>query len=147
MSRDGTSEVRFTIPGTPVPFARSGANGKVRFTPGKQRSAMVDIRLLAQRAMAGRDPLSGPVSLQIVASYIVPQSWSARKRADAYWKTSKPDGDNLQKLIKDACNRIVWLDDAQVVEWSGKKVYGPAEHTTVTIRALRQTIQRLGDAA
>lgn len=125
--------IEFTVPGTPVPFARSGGNGKVRFTPKKQRAAMVDIRLMAQRAMGGRVPLAGPVELVVEASYIAPASWSAKKRATVTWKTSKPDGDNITKLIKDSCNRIVWLDDAQVVKWSGSKRYGAREEVRVFV--------------
>lgn len=125
--------VEFTIPGTAVPFARSGGNGKLRFTPKKQRSAMVDVRLMAQRAMQGRPPIAGPVEMVVEASYLPPASWSEKKKAAAKWKASRPDGDNIAKLIKDACNKIVWLDDAQVVKWAGSKTYGAREETRVYI--------------
>ena len=32
--------------------------------------------------------------------------------------TTKPDADNVAKAIADACNGVVWVDDAQVVELS-----------------------------
>jgi Holliday junction resolvase RusA-like endonuclease len=31
------------------------------------------------------------------------------------WKPSKPDGDNVAKLVLDAMNKLVWRDDSQVV--------------------------------
>jgi Holliday junction resolvase RusA-like endonuclease len=128
--------VEFTIPGTPVPFARTGTRGGQRFTPPKQRSAMGVIKHFAQLAMAGRAPMEGPIELTLSATYLKPASWSKKRIAETVWKTSKPDGDNLQKLIKDACNKVVWVDDAQVVRWVGEKRYGDCEQMRVTVRVL-----------
>ena len=130
------TRIEFTIPGTPVPFARSGGNGKIRFTPKKQRSAMVDVKLMAERAMAGRAPIEGPVELVVEASYLPPASWSEKKRAAVRWKTSRPDLDNIVKLAKDSCNKIIWLDDAQVVKSSASKVYGAREEMRVFVIVL-----------
>jgi Holliday junction resolvase RusA-like endonuclease len=50
----------------------------------------------------------------------MPRVKSATKRI---YPGKKPDLDNLLKLLKDACNGIVWMDDSQVVIMIAKKVY------------------------
>jgi Holliday junction resolvase RusA-like endonuclease len=40
------------------------------------------------------------------------------------WYTSRPDADNLEKAVLDACTQIgLWKDDAQVVELVAHKVW------------------------
>ncbi len=130
--------VAFTVPSEPVAFARSGGNGKVRFTPKKQRDYMALVRLAAHNAMAGQAPFEGPIELTIRAVYRVPSSWP-KKRADvARWRTSKPDADNIAKLVSDACNEIVFGDDAQVVELRVQKVYGPIAGVTVSATVIQE---------
>lgn len=60
--------------------------------------------------------LTGPVSLRVVAVFPRPASRVWKKRAmPREWKPSKPDGDNVAKLVLDAMNKLVWRDDSQVV--------------------------------
>lgn len=137
----------FTIPGEPVPFARAGALGKRRFTPKKQGDFMGAVKTIAAAAMQGARPLDGPVGMTVRAVYLVPGSWSARKRACAYWKASKPDADNVAKIIKDAISTIVFVDDAQVASLTVTKTYGPVAHVEVRIEALefeRDALARFG---
>lgn len=56
-------------------------------------------------------PLTGPIEL--TALWLFPKGNSHRH---GEWRTTKPDTDNLQKLLKD-CMTLVgyWKDDAQVV--------------------------------
>lgn len=131
------------IPGEPVPFARAGAKGSIRFTPMKQRNQMAVARIQAQDAMKSAEcaPFDGPVCVSLRATFPVPQSWSKTKRDRAFWKTSKPDLDNLVKLTKDAFNSIVWIDDAQVCEIRAQKVYGsPVGVTVIVERAQKMEI-------
>ena len=110
------------------------------FTPAKTRKAERDIRMMARQAMAGRQPMTGPLRCRIEAVFKIASSWPRWKRNLALEgkvaHTSKPDGDNVAKLAKDACNGIVWLDDAQVVELAVCKQYGATP-------ALRITVDRL----
>lgn len=56
-------------------------------------------------------PLRGAVRL--IVKWCFPL---AGKHKDGEWKTSKPDTDNLQKMLKDCMTRLgFWKDDAQVV--------------------------------
>lgn len=128
--------ITFTVPGDPVPFARAGAHGKRRFTPKKQSDFMGAVRMYAAQAMQGRAPLSGPICLEVRASYLIPASWSKKQRAAAVWKSSKPDADNIVKIVKDALNTVAFVDDAQVAVLRVEKVYGDVAGLNVTIREL-----------
>lgn len=55
-------------------------------------------------------PLHGAVRLMVKWCFPI-----AGKHKDGEWKTSKPDTDNLQKMLKDCMTRLgFWKDDAQV---------------------------------
>src|SRR6202000_1129950 len=101
------------------------------------RSAKLEksIAWIAHNAMKGMAPIEGPVRLIIQATSFRPQSWPKRRQTE-YWKTSKPDTDNLAKLTKDALNRVAWLDDAQVCDLQVKKHYGDTEGVFVTVTEL-----------
>lgn len=124
--------IALSIPGEAVPFARSGGLGKRRFTPKKQADFMAQVRILAAAAMRGQEPLTGPVQLKARFDYLRPASHT-KKQAACPWKTSKPDADNLIKIIKDALNTIAWSDDAQVCDLQVQKRYAPIAQVVITI--------------
>ena len=62
-------------------------------------------------------PLDGPISLSTV--WLFPRG---RSHKNGEWRVTKPDTDNLQKLLKDCMTRCgFWYDDAQVVRESVEK--------------------------
>lgn len=69
------------------------------------------------------DLLDGPLELTVVCWMEQPESKKVknllRQKTEALLKklfpVGKPDCDNLVKPIKDACNKVVWTDDARVV--------------------------------
>lgn len=130
--------IEFTVPGEAVPFARAGALGKRRFTPKKQADHMGVVKLFAHRAMNGAPPLTTAVSMRVEASYLHPDSWSNKKKAATKWKASKPDADNIGKLIKDAISTIVFVDDALVAKLIVTKFYGPTAFVRVEVVELGQ---------
>lgn len=88
-------------------------------TPGSTKSYESIIRDTAYREMSGIDPWTFPVIAIIVASYSIPKSWSRTKREQAERQLiapAKPDADNVVKIVLDACNRTVYVDDTQVVQ-------------------------------
>jgi Holliday junction resolvase RusA-like endonuclease len=133
--------IAFQIPGEPVAFARSGGKGAVRFTPKKQRDFMALVQLAASKAMDGQEPLDGPVEMIIRATYLIPTSWSKKKAAAAKWRTSKPDADNLAKIVSDGINTIVFADDAQVASLIVQKTYGPLAGMTVSVQRLADHVE------
>jgi Holliday junction resolvase RusA-like endonuclease len=62
-------------------------------------------------------PMAGPVSLRVL--WLFPKGKSHR---NGEWRITKPDTDNLQKLLKDCMTKCgFWEDDAQVVREVAEK--------------------------
>lgn len=56
-------------------------------------------------------PLTGPVYLEVHWYFL-----ASRSHPDGSWRTTRPDTDNLEKLLKDCMTKVgYWEDDAQVV--------------------------------
>lgn len=131
-------------------FARRG-NFVSTFTPKATTSYEGVIKTFAHAALAGADLIEGPVRLFIDVTVDIPASWPAWKRAAALAgeiaPTTKPDFDNVLKLLCDALNGVVWKDDVQVVEAGFAKRYAPAPGMTVRISTIdkqaAQTARRI----
>ena len=72
----------------------------------------------AWRQAAPGPMIDGPVGLVVRAYFPFLKSHTKRFRAlgDAAMKSTKPDADNVGKLVMDALNSIAWVDDALVVD-------------------------------
>lgn len=97
---------------------------------------MADIKVMAAQVMRGRKPLEGPLSAYMFFTYPWPASWSPKKRAATYWKTSRCDLSNLQKLVEDALIGIAFSDDALIVHAVTEKRYGDRAHTSIRVYPL-----------
>lgn len=86
-----------------------------------------------------KKPLEGEIFVKIDFFYNIPKSWSKAKREAAKWHTSKPDIDNLVKTVLDSLNKIVFLDDGQVVSITARKQYANFEGTKIEIDNLKET--------
>ena len=144
----------FTIGGKPLGKARPRfhwpSHGRIRvYTTKDTKSRERAIAWLAKAEMleTGRKPFTGSVKVSISALFGVPKSWPAKKRASALSgqlpHTSKPDGDNIAKLVLDALNGVAWADDAAVVNLSVSKRYTDGEpRTVVSIENARPEVIR-----
>lgn len=114
--------ISFTIPGPPVPKERPrvGANRAV-YTPAKTAAYEEKVAWMAKTAMRARRPLEGPVSLSVTV-------YTRNKR--------RGDLDNYLKAVADGCNRIVWVDDRQVVSMVGRFGESPDPRVEVEVQAL-----------
>ena len=43
--------------------------------------------------------------------------------APAFWIVKKNDFDNMLKFLNDRCSSFVWVDDCQIIVWTGEKRY------------------------
>lgn len=128
-----TETVSFTIPGKPVPKARARSTRAGRhYTPATTRTAEANVRA-AWYSQVGtqRKPLDAPVHVTVHAFFELPKSWSKLKRKETKFHTSKPDIDNVIKLITDALNGVAYVDDSSVVKVTGTKNYTTNEPSTV----------------
>jgi len=135
------TNVQFTIPGKPVgkgrpKFARRG-KFVTTYTPEQTVSFENLVKLQAAKAMEGKDLIEGPVAVRLKISITPPTSWSEKKRLRALngevLPTVKPDVDNVQKAIYDACNGIVWHDDKQVCDVVLIRRYAATSETAVLV--------------
>lgn len=114
-------------------------HGVRRFTPHKQRAAMVTVQKAFKAATVGRNAgmLTGALKLEILCVYEIPKSWNRRKieaaRRGLVWKTSTPDTDNLGKLVADALNKVAYQDDAIIAVSTVAKRYGEPERTVIRL--------------
>ena len=124
--------IDFIVPGTTVGkgrprFVKRG-NYTHTYTPEATASYENLVKVRAMEAMKGREPFSGPVSCRIELAVIPPASWSNKKQmaalAGELFPTTKPDLDNVLKLILDAMNEVVYKDDKQVCMVRVVKRYG-----------------------
>ncbi|WP_454763330.1 RusA family crossover junction endodeoxyribonuclease [Cupriavidus campinensis] len=136
--------VVFAIPGQPVAkgrpkFARQGSFVRT-YTPEKTATYENLVKLFATQAMSGRPPIEGPVELWLDINLQIPTSWSKKRQRDAaaglVAATKKPDADNVLKAVKDGMNGIVWLDDAQAVEYRISKRYSTSPCVQVSVEQL-----------
>lgn len=132
--------IRFKIPGPPKGkgrprFARVG-NFVRTYTPKETESYENLVRSEFVRAHMG-PPEQGPVSVSIGAYFPIPKSWS-KKRIEAHGcnpepVTTKPDLDNIIKIICDALNQIAYRDDSQIFQVSCRKYYSLMPETVVEL--------------
>jgi len=160
-----TDAIALSFPGVPVAKGRPRALARIvkqggiaraivqLITPPATREAEARLQKLAKAYMAAdvrpggrnapREPLGGPVRMQIVAVYTPPPSWPKAAIAACHsglvFHTGKPDADNLAKLVGDALNEIAYHDDSQVAELIVRKRYGSRARTDITISPLQST--------
>lgn len=123
----------------------------IAFTPKQTRVQEAVVKDLAIRAMDGRTPFDGPVRLDLTVFVEIPRSWSRKKREAAargeLRPTGRPDGSNIQKLLEDGCNGVIFRDDSQIVDWSGRKLYAEIPSTVCAFTELALARAPMAEAA
>ena len=140
-------KIEFFVPGAPVgkgrPRAARRGTGVVMFTPEKTAGYEALVAAAASNAMrAEAGPLfTGPLEAVLEMRIPIPASWSKAHKAAALagteLPTSKPDIDNVAKAILDACNGVVFRDDAQVVVLIATKAFSEEPGVRVVIREVQ----------
>jgi Holliday junction resolvase RusA-like endonuclease len=102
------------------------------FTDAKTRAYETAIGWAARTAMGGKPAIEGPIHLHVTAFMPMPKKIPAERRG---WPMTTPDADNLLKAVSDACNKIVWKDDAQIVEATILKQYSSSPAVVVVARS------------
>lgn len=65
-----------------------------------------------------KEPLKGALRLAVTFFF----GYSGKSHGDGEWKTTRPDTDNLIKVLKDTMTKLrFWNDDAQVAEETVRK--------------------------
>jgi Holliday junction resolvase RusA-like endonuclease len=110
------SAYKIVIPFTPKPKKSVSLNTKkgMWYNPGTKQAGKIKEHL--RNNFAG-PMLTGPLlviehHLIPVASYEKPYK---RRAMHLLPNIKRPDGDNMEKFLSDACNGILWDDDAKIV--------------------------------
>lgn len=138
------TEVFILLQGEPVAKGRPrfAQRGKfvTTYTPEKTREYENRVACEARLSMMDRQPMLGPISLDITIMLPIRKSWTKKAQEDARAGRTRPQGpsdwDNYCKSICDGMNRIVYMDDSQVVKASVELLYADDPCIAVTARPL-----------
>jgi len=140
-------KITFAVQGVPQPKKR--AKSRLIKTPTSTfistykhpKTAAAEESFIA-RAIAHKPPapLTAPIVLTLLFVLPVPKAWPRRRILQLADReiphVSRPDLDNLEKLVKDAMNGVFWSDDQQVCGVTKRKIYGLEPRTEVTIEEI-----------
>lgn len=135
----------FTVEGKPQGKARARTfynkrMGKMQSITPVQTKSYEDLIRWSYRAAGGEYMGEKVLQVDIIAFYPIPKAFSKTKRNAAIngdtRPTSKPDCDNIVKVVLDALNGVAYYDDKQVVSVSCNKYYGARGYLQITIKEL-----------
>lgn len=111
---------------------RKAKGGKVLFYDSPELADARDKFIAHLARHKPEKPLEGAVTLSVRWYFPV-----TGKHHNGEWKTSKPDTDNLVKLLKDCMTKVgFWHDDAQVCYEVVTKVYSDVPGIGITVTSL-----------
>jgi Holliday junction resolvase RusA-like endonuclease len=128
------------IHGPPIPQqqTRFSKSGHI-YNPCSKQQEMIQWQV---RPYAPKEPLNGPIQLDLTFYFVPPASTSAVKRKQmlnqVIHHTKKPDGDNCAYLITNALKKIFYNDDSQVIDFGIHKRYGEIAKTVVKIIPIQE---------
>lgn len=110
-------------------------NWKNRTIYESQETANARAKLTAYLAAhRPREPLEGALSLLVKWCF-----QAAPRHRNGTWRTSRPDTDNLQKLLKDCMTALgFWKDDAQVTQEIIEKFWADTPGIFIRISSLTE---------
>ncbi|MGF9767268.1 RusA family crossover junction endodeoxyribonuclease [Bacillus albus] len=137
--------ITFTVFGEPVAQGRPRANtinGRVRmYDPKKSRDFQQYVKLVASEH-APANLLEGALVMKVKVYKPSLKSFSKKKALQAEQgllrPTAKPDVDNYIKGIKDACNKVLWNDESQIVDLHVSKWYSEKPRIEISVFTLEE---------
>jgi Holliday junction resolvase RusA-like endonuclease len=86
-------------------------------------------------------PWTGAIMVRVQYVFPVTSNFSKKKLDELragkrFFKTTKPDLDNLDKKLKDAMEGRVYLNDAQICSSLSEKIYGEVPRVEISLKHL-----------
>ena len=138
MTPKNKNPIKIWIPGQPIAKRRHRStvvNDKI-CTYSDQKDQARRMSILALQQTKG-ETLQGALIVKMDFGMAMPKKVAKSKREAMLCgdiaPTKKPDLDNLEKMILDCLNKIVWEDDKQIVEIHSRKFYSDDPGTMVEI--------------
>lgn len=103
-------KINFVVPVEPIPQARPRFSKYGVYEPARNTEYKKAVSQVARVAMGDQQPMRGELTATL-------QLYRKFKRCSRRFG----DWDNLGKAICDACNKIVYADDAQIVRCTVEK--------------------------
>jgi Holliday junction resolvase RusA-like endonuclease len=133
--------LRIVMAGEPVGKGRprfSRKSGHV-YTPEKTARYEERLAWAAQAEMRGKPLFTDALTVSITAYMSLPASkpkaWREAALLGIIRPVKKPDLDNFAKVV-DACNKVVWLDDSQIVRLVVEKYYSDQPRMEIVVAPL-----------
>lgn len=99
-----------------------------KFFMGKDLKLAHDLYMNSLFEFSPERPIEGPVALGLVFAYSIKD-----KKKRGTMKTSRPDCDNIVKLVIDVMTELgFWVDDAQICQLRVTKMWSPNESAAIS---------------
>lgn len=128
---------QFIVPGAPRGKQRPKVTRNGTYTPEETKRYEQKVLACFLNEYPRMKPIRNGVNVHITAFFEIPKSYGKARRERILngleRPTKKPDADNIAKIILDALNGKVILDDKQVVVLTVKKHYSTIPRVEVLI--------------
>lgn len=95
------------------------------------------VKLSFQQAKGNYDLFNKAIKMKIEAYFAIPKSFSKKRYSETLegkiLPLTKPDADNIAKIICDALNEVAYKDDTQIAELTIIKKYAGEPKVKVTL--------------
>ena len=145
MEQNRKDKFSMSIAIDPVAWERNGArvaewNQKRRIIEYKKpKTRLYQQTLKLMFNCCNREPMEGPLVVDLKFFLPIPQSWSLKKKRAAMngelLHIGMKDIDNLAKAVFDAANKVLWIDDGQIVDAHLSKRYGEDPHIEMVVES------------
>lgn len=134
--------MQFIVEGKPQGKARARTfyndrAGKMCSMTPEQTKSYEELIRWKYKAAGGQYMGEKVLQVDIKAFYPIPKAFSKAKKVEALERqirpTTKPDCDNIIKVVLDALNGVAYYDDKQVVCVSCNKYYGEMGYLEISI--------------
>lgn len=138
-------QVEFCVQGKPQGKARARTfydtkTNKMRSITPQQTKSYEDLIRWSYISAKGKYFGTSLIKVDITAYYEIPKSYTKKKKEQAVkgeiYPTSKPDCDNIIKVVLDALNGVAYYDDKQVISVSCNKIYSEHGYIKVCISVM-----------
>ena len=138
--------IHFKIEGRAQPQGRPRAvrmgAGVRMYDPPKSKAykQMVSAKVRSYMKINGIQMITEPLAVHLNFYFTPPKSYTKKKlkliEEGKLHYTKSVDADNLAKGVLDACNKILFKDDSQIVELNITKQYGKEDCVEVRLEVL-----------
>ena len=130
------------LDGEPVGKGRPRFSRATGHTYTPEKTARFEERLAwaAQDVMRRQPLLEGALHMEVYAYFSIPAykpaKWKDAAKEQGIRPTKKPDIDNIVKGVADALNKVVYVDDTQIVTLLCGKYYSDRPRIEIFIKKL-----------